>query len=264
MSSVSRELRKPKLLFEINISRRPYLRRFFFLLVIAGVAAAAWFALNMAAEQVDVDRRLLWVGQLAAVVILLLASVRAVVNLVRWRSRPNETIRFFNKGFTWETNGARQQYRWERLRIFREGGRGIYLGKWPLIQWGAHTLTMDDHQVFRLRPRHGDFRQMKRALRPYAAEVTGIRMGRRLRQEKPVRLHPRLIVWPGGLQIGKQELPWRVLSVSLKRGRLVIRADENQKTRTVGRFGAHSVDNLGGFIDLATATIRNHRAAAES
>lgn len=255
----TRAMRPAKLLFEVTIDRRKYWRRFRFLLIILLMAVLAWFALPRAAARAAVDPRVLAVGQLAAAVIILLASVRGLINLIRWRSRPNETLRFFNKGFTWERAGDTAKYSWNRLQTFREGGRGLYIGKQPLVQWGVHTLVMADKRTFKLRPRHGDLRQMARAIRPYAAEVTGTYMGRRLRQDKPVRLHPRLVAWPGGLQVGKQEYPWGALNVAVERGSLVIRAKDNGKVRTVRRFDTHTIDNLGGFMELATTTIRNHR-----
>jgi hypothetical protein len=259
MTDVARTLRNPKRLFEVTIERRPYLRRLLRALIILLATSLAWVALNLASERVEVDVLALEIGKLAAVIIMLLAGIRAVVNLVRWRNRPDETLSFFDRGFIWERNGEKYQYRWEKLRTFREGGHAIYRGKRPVIQWGHHTLEMTDGRVFRLVPRHGELRQLARAIRPYAAEVTGIRMGRRLRQEKPVRVHPRLVVWPGGLQIGKEELPWSVLNVTVRGSRLIVQAKQNGKVRTVGRFATNRVDNLGGFMELATATIRNHR-----
>ncbi len=74
-----------------------------------------------------------------------------------------------------------------------------------------------------------------------------------------MRLHPRLIVWPGGLQVGKNEYAWGTLNVAVTGSRLVIRARQKGKIRTVRRFNTHTVDNLGGFMELATATIKNHR-----
>jgi hypothetical protein len=259
-TNVAREMRGPKLLLEITNTRRPYWRRFRLLLVVFLVTLVAWFALEQAAAQVEIDPLAISIGRLAAAAILLLTSIRAVIQFVRWRTRPDETIRFFNQGFSWESGATKARYRWEKIQIFREGGGGLYLGKRALVQWGGHTLIMDDKRIFRLRPRHGDLRQLARLIRPYAAEVTGIRMAQRLRAEKPVRLHPRLIAWPGGLEIHKKELPWAALHVAVKGRRLIIRAKENGKVRTVGTFDIRKVDNLGGFMELATTTIQNHRA----
>lgn len=260
MTNVARALRKPKLLFEIVVERRPYWRRFRLSLIIILMCAGAMAALTAARQRGLVDNNTLDIGWLAAVLIIALSVIRSIVNLVRWRRRRNETIRFFNRGFTWERNGSKYQYSWNKLHTVREGGHGLYLGKRPLVQWGTLTLTMADKRVFKLTPAHGDLKQFTKAIRPYAAEVTGIRMGRRLREERPVRVHPKLIVWPGGLQVGKQELPWQVLNVSVKGNKLIIRAKDKGKPRTVRKFNTGSIDNLGGFVELATTTIRTHRA----
>lgn len=259
MTNVARALRKTKLLYEVTIERRGYRRRFVRLLIILLATGLAWVALGLADEQDLIDERVLWVGQLAAAVIILLVSIRMLINLIWMLARPTERLRIFNKGFTLERGTQKAQYGWGALDTFRESGRGIYLGNRPLIQWGAYTLLMNDKRLIKLRPRYGDFRQIARVIRPYAAEVTGTNMARSLRQEKPVRIHPKLIVWPGGLQVGKEEFPWGTLHVAVTDGRLVIRAKQKGKIRTVRRFDTHNVDNLGGFMELATTTIRNHR-----
>lgn len=243
------------------MERRPYLRRFLFLIIVFLAAVLGWVALQQAKLRpgLQVDARVLEFGSLAAAAIILLAGIRAVINLVRWRRRPNEHLRFFDQGFSWTRGGEKYQYRWEKLQTFREGVRGIYLGKRPLVQWGSLTLVMSDKRVLKLLPRHGDLRVFARAIRPYAAEVTGIHMGRRLREEKPVRVHPRLVVWPGGLQVGKEEFPWKALNVFVKGEKLVVQTNLNGKVRVVRRIPTYQVDNLGGFMELATSTIKNHR-----
>jgi hypothetical protein len=258
-TNVARALRQTKLLYEVTIERRAYRRRFVRLLIILLATGLAWVALGLAAERGLVDEWVLWVGQLAAALTILLVSIRMLINLIRALARPSERLRIFNKGFTLERGTQKARYAWSALDTFRESGQGIYLGKRPLIQWGAHTLLMNDKRLFKLRPRYGDLRQIARVIRPYAAEVTGTNMARSLRQEKPVRIHPKLIVWPGGLQVGKEELPWGILHVAVKGNRLVIRAKQKGKIRTVRRFDTHNVNNLGGFMELATTTIRNHR-----
>ena len=259
MTSLTRALDKPRLIFETQVERRHYWRRFRRSFIIAVCSLLAWVALHVTRSRGIVGGIALDIGWLVAMVLFALSLVKVVVNLTRWRTRPNEAVRLFTQGFAWERNGAKHQYSWNKLRTFREGGRGIYFRKQPLIQWGALTLTMADGSVFKFMPRHGNLQQIARIIHPYAAEVTGIRMGRRLRQEKPVRVHPALVVWPGGLQVGKKEYPWQVLSVGVKRNKLVIRAKENGKVRTVRRYNIHSVDNLGGFVELATTTIQTHR-----
>ena len=258
-TTVSRALQKPKLLYQVVIDRKRYPRRLRFLFILILVSGLAWVALEQPRAHALVSETFLAVGSLAAAAILLLACLRFVITFVRWRSRPDEALRIFNQGFSWTLRGRTAKYSWNKIHTLREGDRGIYLGKRPLIQWGKHTLLMNDHRSFSITPRHGDLRLILSAMRPYVAEVTGTRMGRRLRDEKPIRIHPRLIVWPGGLQIGKAEYPWEVLSVKLEGNRLVIRARDKGRVRRVGRFDRRSVDNVGGFMDLAQVTIRTHR-----
>ncbi len=257
--TVARSLEAPKLLYQVIIDRSHYRKRSRFLLVIIIVSAGAWFALNQEQTLRAADSRAVSIGALAAAAIILLASIRLVINLVRWRNRPSETLRMFNKGFSWTRGDQKQQYGWANVQIFREGGHGLYLGKRALLQWGSHRLLMGDKQTFVLLPRHGNLRRMARIIRPHVGEYVGIRMARRLREEKPIRIHPKIIVWPGGLQVGKAEYPWEQLKVGLKGQRLVIQAREKGKYHVVGRYSIGSIDNLGGFLELAQTTIRTHR-----
>ena len=258
-NAVSRALQQPKLLLEIKVERKVYARRLRFSIYVLVAAALAWVALDQGRARELVAGVTLDVGRLVAGVLILLMSVRVIFNFFRWRSRPNESIRFFNKGFIWTRRGTDHRYSWGKVQTFREGGHTRYLFRRPFLQWGQHKLTMSDNQVFRLASWHGDLQKIARAIRPVIAEVTGTRIGQRLREEKPVKVHKRLTIWPGGLQIGKEELPWQVLNVSVKNQKLVIKAKDRGKVRTVGRFSIHSIDNLGGFMDIATSTIRNHR-----
>jgi hypothetical protein len=85
-------------------------------------------------------------------------------------------------------------------------------------------------------------------------------MGRILREEKPVKIHPRLTVWPGGVEVGRQEIPWSELDVRLKGSQLIIRRkNRSGKFRTVRRYNARKVDNVGGFMELVSATIPNYQ-----
>jgi hypothetical protein len=259
-SYMARSLKKPRLLYQITIERSRYRKRALLLLLLVLISAGAWFALGLP-QAAAADSRAVNIGRLTAAAIILLASIRLVINLVRWRSHRSETLRLFDRGFTWIRGGTEYQSSWSKVHTFREGGRGIYLGQRPLLQWGAHTLLMQDKQTFKLLPRHGNLRQLTRLLRPLIAEPTGIRMSRRLRRELPIRIHPKIVVWPGGLEIGKDEYPWETLRVGMTKQRLMIEARQNGKTRRVGRFGSHSIDNLGGFLEVAQTTIRTHRPA---
>lgn len=264
MSHVARALQKPKLILQAVVERKPYFRRFRLSMIGFLAALGALYALNEVWKRDLIDEWIVNVGWLVAVVVAGLLFLHAVVNLMRGLTRHPEALRFYDKGFAWVRNGQQHRYAWSKIRTFREGGRGLYLGRRPLVQWGAHTLTMVDGQTFRITPRYGDLRRVAAAIRPYAAEVTGTRMGRLLRQGKdkprPVRLHPRLTIWPGGVEIGKREIPWSALDVRVQNRRLAIRAkDAKGRFKIVKRYPVHTVDNLGGFVELATSTIRNHQ-----
>ncbi len=260
MRSAAKAIHKPRLLYEAQVQRRRYwreCRRAFLLMLVALLALAA---LEVARARDAADPLALDIGRLAAAFLAGLLLVRVVVSFIRWRTRPDERIRVYDQGFTWQRGGETHKYSWGKLAAIREGGRGLYLGQRPLVQWGAHTLTMADKEVFRFRPYHGDMRAFIRAVRPYAADVTGTRMGRILRQEKPVRLHPKLVAWPGGLAVGKKELPWATLDVDIARQRLIIRARaKNGRYKTVRSYPVSAVDNVAGFYELATTTIENHK-----
>ncbi len=261
MSSV-RALQKPQLIFRAAVVRRAYWRRARFALLALAAVMLGMVGLRLARDAAAADLALLDLGFVAAVAAAALLSLRAALNLARWWRRRDETLAFFDQGFVWTRAGKQHKYSWGKLAVLREGAGGLYLGRRPLVQWGAHTLTMTDGQVFRVTPLYGDLRRFARAVRPLAAAVTGARIGRTLRQERPVRLHPKLTVWPGGVEAGRREIPWQDLGVGVKRGRLVIRAKgETGRFTTVRRYRISRVDNVGGFLDLAAVTIRTHQPA---
>jgi hypothetical protein len=143
---------------------------------------------------------------------------------------------------------------------FREGVHDVYLFGRPLIQRGAIVLTMRDGEVFKVTGAHGDTRRFVRAFRPIIADVTGTRIGQSLRSNKPVRIHKDLSIWPRGIKIGKQQIAWEQVDVTLKRSRLTIaRLNKKGKFKKVKGFDTHTLDNVGGFMEVATATIRNHQ-----
>ncbi len=146
------------------------------------------------------------------------------------------------------------------MRSFREGVRSLYLFGRPLIQIGAHTLKMRDGRTFRIRGRHGDTRRIAKLLRRRIATVTGERMAQALRNNKVVRVHRKLRLTPRGLVAGKHKIPWSQADVRLKGRRLhVRRLNDKGKFKTVRKYGKQSINNLGGFMEVATTTIRNHQ-----
>src|SRR5690606_15289868 len=98
----------------------------------------------------------------------------------------DESLRFFDRGFTWTRSGSEYKYGWNKIATFREGVREIRLFERPVLQLGAHTLTMQDGRVFRFTGRYGDTRAFANAVRRYIAAVTGTRMAQALRQEQSI------------------------------------------------------------------------------
>jgi hypothetical protein len=256
----ARSLQKPRLVYQVVIERKPYLRRFRLSMFgfLAGVGAV--FALTEASTRQLANPTLLNAGWLLAVIVAGLLFAHAVVNLARSLNRRDETLRVFDQGLSWTQNGEKQQLGWGRVQIFRESGRGLYISNRPLLQWGAHTLTLTDGQVLRLTPRYGNLRRLAAAIRPFVAEVTGAEMARALRDGDSVQLHPRLIVRPDGVQLGKKGIHWEDLDVRLKKGRLTLRGRTTDgRFKKIRTFPLHTVDNLGGFVELAATTIRNYQ-----
>jgi hypothetical protein len=251
---------KPRLLYGASVRRRRFFSRFLRAVLIVAAAAGAFWALDEAVRRGLADPAYLLAGQLVAVALGGLAAVRGLYNLWLWLSRRDESIRFYDKGIIWSSGNNQHKYAWHQLMTYREGARGIYLMKWPLVQWDGNRFTMADGSSFVYTGRFGDTRAATEAVRRYAAYVTGVHMGRSLRAEQPVRLHRRLTVYPGGIESGKEEIHWSQADVRLDGGRLVIRRiDERGRARTIRRYRARDVDNVGGFLELTSATIRNHQ-----
>lgn len=251
---------KPKRLYQVTIERKKFIRRFVWSLLAAVAGLAAFFALEEGKARGMADASILQIGGIVSLVAAGLFGLRALINLWSGLRRKTETLRIFDKGIVVTTPKGEQKYSWSQVKTYREGGHGLYLGKRPILQWGGHRLKMQNGQTLTLGGQYGDLRQLGTILRRYAAHVTGIQMGQALRAEKPVKLNRRLTVWPGGVEVGKQEIPWSELEVQLKRDRLtILRRNQKGKFRPVRRYSVQQVDNVGGFMEVATATIRNHQ-----
>jgi len=251
---------KPKRLYQVTIERRKYIRRLVWSLLAAVGGLGAFFALEEAKIREMADPAILQAGGIISLVAAGLFGLRALIYLWLGLRRRTETLRIFDKGIVVTTPKGERKYSWSQVKIYREGGRGLYLGKRPLAQWGSHRLKMQNGERFTLSGKYGDLRQTGAILRRYAAHSTGIQMGQALRAEKPVKLRRGLTVWPGGVAVGKQEIPWSELEVQLKRGRLtILRKNRKGKFRPVRRYSVQQVDNVGGFMEVAAATIRNHQ-----
>jgi len=251
---------KPRLIYGASVRRKRYFVRFLRALFLTVVVAGAYIALDEASRRALADPLLLNIGQLVAVVLAGMLAVRALYNLVMALVRRSETVRIYDKGIVWTKAGVQHKYAWHQLETYREGARGLYFARWPVLQWGANVFTMTDGVQFRYNHRFGDTRTGTQAARRYADYVTGVRMGRALRAQRPVQLHPRLTIYPTGIESGKHEIHWSEVDVRMQGNRLEIRRlDTKGRFKTVGRYPRHKVDNVGGLIEVASATIANYQ-----
>jgi hypothetical protein len=249
-----------KLLLELTARRRPYFWRVLRSLVVLAFMLLGIYTLDEAVRQNRIASEFWLPGILIFGALAVLFGVRALLNFWRWLRQRNETARFYDRGFVWTINDENHQYGWSALRNFREGGRGLYRGERPLFQWGAHTLTMSDGRKFRVTGAFGDLRKALKVLRRPTAHVMVIQIGQKLRHEQPVRVHPKLVLWPGGIEVNKHQIPWSEVEVKLDGTRLsVLRKSKDGQFGRVRSFSTHSLDNLGGFMEVARTTIRNHQ-----
>lgn len=264
---------RPKLLFKADTERRPYLRRFAWMVLGMITALAAYIAIGEAAARniqdqpfLDLERwdrvvnLALEAGWWVALILVVLLFYRAVVNLWRGLTTRNESIRVFDQGFAWKRGDNQYKYSWAQLKGFREGGHTITIFGRPLLQWGGHTLIMRDGKRFTVTARHGNLRRFAKVVEPYVADRMGTIMGQALRQSKSVRLHPDLTLTPQGIVAGDHKIPWSQVDVQVKNNRIAIRRlGKNGKFRTVKRFNKSQIDNVAGFLDIAHTTIQNHQ-----
>jgi hypothetical protein len=259
--SVSVIPQKPRLLYEVSLSRKPYFRRVLSSLVGVLGALVIGYALFQGPTLGTLDPALGLPLTVIVIGIGVFFLLRGLWAFWYWLRTRNESLKFFNQGFVWQIGKQEHKYGWARLKAYREMPGGWYPGGAPLLQWGALRLTMEDGKVFTLKGRHGDLRQLAGFIRKPAATVTGTQMARLLREEKPITLSKQLTVWPGGIEVGKQEIPWSVVDVKLKDGTVTIYR-QNAKTRKfhpVQRFPTRTLDNVGGFMQVVTGTIKNHQ-----
>jgi hypothetical protein len=247
MTSRSAVSQPPKLLLEATLKRRPFFRRA--LLALLGLVAAllALYAVNEA-DNIGTLPAGLWLPGVAITgVLAVLFLLGLLINLWRWLRGADEKLRLYDQGFVWTRGKDTRKYGWSALHTYRETSRALY-------------LTMRDGRVIKIGERHGDVANWAYLLRKRAARVTGSLIARAIREERPVRLHPKLTVWPGGVEVNKIEIPWSELDVRLKGNRLTVyRMAKSGKFGVVKQFKATSVDNVGGFLELAHSTIKNHQ-----
>jgi hypothetical protein len=254
------EAESPRIIYETEVKRSRYFRRFMWLLLGIAATVGAFVALHEATMRNIASPFALDIGKAAAILLGGFLAVRALYNLILSFTRRTETLRFYNKGFVWTQGSRAYKYKWTELDRFREGARGFYLFKRPILQWGAHQLEMDDERLFRFTGIHGNPRLFARIVRPYAAYVTSVKISRTLRQDRPVNLHPRLTLYPGGVEVGKTDIHWSVLSATVKNGRLLVQRLDLGGIKTIRRYPLHKVDNVGGFLEIAKSSQRQYES----
>jgi hypothetical protein len=254
-------LDKPKLLYGASVKRGRYFIRFMRALLLVVAIVGAYLALDEAARREVIDSLPLDVGRLVAVAAGGLIAVRGLYNLIMTVVRRSESVRFYDQGFVWNRGRHEYKYAWHQLDRYREGAGGIYLlGRWPLLQWGAHRFTMRDGKAFKYNHRFGDTRGCADAIRRYTAYITGARMARTLRNEEPIKLNRTLTIYPTGIETRKKDIHWSDADVRMEHRRLVIRQrGKTGRFRVVSRYRPQSVDNVGGLLELSAATIRNYQ-----
>lgn len=250
---------KPRLIYAAQVRRRRFFRRFLRVLLLVVLVVGAYWALGVASARGLADLRLLDAGQLVAVVLIFLLSVRGLYNLIRALTTRSESVQFYDQGLVWTRGSDSHKYAWHDLRAFRDSTGGVYLRRWPLFQMGALTLRMHDGSIYTFNGRFGDTRPCAKAVRRYAAYVTGIQMGRKLRSGKKTELGRSLSIEPSGVDTGKVVVPWDALDIRREGTRLIIRQKADGKWRTVRRYNTRRLDNVGGFLELAAETIQIHQ-----
>ncbi len=249
-----------RLLYTTGVRRSLYVR--YFLRALLGVLAAVAVGLALAAGERRglVSPLIANLGALLAFALGLWFSLRLVVRLVQVFSRRSVTVRLYDKGFVWYEKGRATRHRWSEVIRCREGIRALRLFGRPLLSWGAHVLTTENGSEYRFTPGMGDARMFAQYVRPYCAHVTSLRMGKALRSDQPVKLSERLTIYPGGVAVGKTEVPWGELRVTVDPAwrRITLRRMQNgARPRVVARIPVHKLDNAGGFVEIARPQIES-------
>jgi hypothetical protein len=249
-----------KRLAAVSIRRGRFFRRFYMYLLAALAGGAAIYALDQAAGQNLIDLRLLQVGSVVAGVLAVWFGLRSLLNLVRWLTQPSETVQVLSRGIAWSRGRQKYKYSWGQLRTYRDSSSGIYPFGRRLLQWGYLRLTMNDGRVLQITRRHGDLRRWAGVLRKLVAPGTGTEIASRIRDGNVVNLHRQLKVWPGGVEVYKQEIAWSDLDVKRRGNKLTIyQKGLNGRFQPVHTFDTRRVDNVEGFLDVVAETLPNYQ-----
>jgi hypothetical protein len=249
-----------RLLYATGSRRRLYVRYFLRALLGVLVAVALGIAVTAVVERGQITPLL---GNLILLVSLVFGvwfSIRLVIQLVHVFTRRTVTVRLYDKGFVWSAKGRTDKHRWNEIVRYREGVRAFRVFGRPLLEWGAHILTVEDGSEYRFTPAMGDAQAFAEYVRPYAAHVTSLRMGKALRKEQPVKLSDRLVIYPGGVAWKRAEIPWAELRVTVDPGWAQItlrRVQPGVKPKVLARMPTSSLDNAGGFVEIARPQIES-------
>ncbi len=253
---------RPRLIYAARVQRSKRIRFFLRSLLAAVTSIGAYFALSEAKRRnLDIAPILLDIGHLVAIILSGWFIIRSVYNFIMAIIRPTEEIRLYNKGLSWKVGKTLYNYKWSKITAVKEGARGIYIFNRPVFEWGAHRFRTVDGREFKFRGHHGDPRRMMRFARPYTSHYTGIQMGRALREEKPIKLHKSLTLYPGGVEVKKKEIHWVDLNVQVQNAKIVVyQRDAGNKFKKIKSFALHALENAGGFVELSRGMIKQQRS----
>ncbi len=261
---------KPQKVHQIQVNRRRYMRNFIWGLVSVAAGAGVLYMLSLPQvraregfqilEGLSVFNVILGIGQLVAVAIILAGGLRVAENLVYWLTRRSERIVFYDVGFAWQKGKAAPvKYSWGALKTFRQGGKGWYAGKRPIVQWGRHTIIMRDQNTFNIVPAHGDFRLFVERVGPFIAAETGPRIGEAIRAGRKVKVAKHLTVADKGLLVGKTAIPWNRLTIDIHPQKLVIKQlEKGGKYKPVHTVAISNIQNPGGFLEFVEGALQSH------
>jgi hypothetical protein len=80
-----------------------------------------------------------------------------------------------------------------------------------------------------------------------------------------VKLSDQLVVYPGGVAWKRVEAPWAELRVTVDpdwRQITMRRVQPGVKPKTLARMPIYSLDNAGGFVEIARPMIESHSQRA--
>jgi hypothetical protein len=251
---------KPVLLYESRAERRRHMRRFLWntLASMGGVGAYALFRTWQSNPQLPPN--LVQVGITFAVGVFAIFGVRGLFALSRGFRLKSETVRFYDRGLRWTTTKAEYKYSWKQLVNLHEGYRQYRIGGRLIGQTGAASFTMADGTTLKLKPPHGDLKKAIDKIRPVITDLLSSRMAAALRDGQKLQVHPRITMVTKGIKAGNEAIRWQDVDVTAKNGRLTIsKRGKGGRFTPVVRVPTRSVDNLDGFLDLATGVIQAHQ-----